>query len=302
VFSLRPARSRVGFSSARRIATAAVHAGNSLNVHSINSLTNPLSQAFVPPSAEKVMPRQECLKLTQTMVIRLDGNGPGGQGLEPLDLDPADFQSPLPVQHVHEYFRDEVAGLSVGVWDTTTMQEAFGPYPTDEFILVLQGAFAMVDALGGSVSARAGDSVTFRNGTPTSWKQDGYLRKIYLTLRAPGSDTPGIASAEGGVTILAKPSRADEVVFRNDSGNMTVSFLAADSIGGPFATTDAHELLQILDGEVEITEPSGATQTFAAGEVAFIPQGTVCALSARPGFTAWKVRVEQRAAQSGDMS
>lgn len=240
--------------------------------------------------------------MTQTRVIRLDGNGPDGQGLTPLVLDPADFQSPLPVQHVHEFFCDEAAGLSVGIWDTTTMQEAFGPYPTDEFILVLEGAFAMVDGKGGAVTARAGDSVTFRNGIPTSWKQDGYLRKIYLTWRDPAAETPTIASADGGVTVLAKPPRAGEVVFRNDSGNMTVRHFAADTLTEPFAATDAHELLQILHGEVQITERSGATQTFCAGEVAFIPQGTVCALSARLGFSGWRVRVEALVAMAGDTS
>ncbi len=97
-------------------------------------------------------------------VIRLDGNGPAGIALQPLDLDPADFQSPLPRQNVHEYFADEEAGPSAGVWDTTTMQRAFGPYPGDEFILVLEGSFAMVDGQGGAVTAKAGDSVCFRNG------------------------------------------------------------------------------------------------------------------------------------------
>ncbi|MCX7289311.1 MAG: cupin domain-containing protein [Rhodobacterales bacterium] len=237
-----------------------------------------------------------------TRVIRLDANGPKDEGLQPLTLDPADFQSPLPVQHVHEYFGDEEAGLSVGVWDTTSMQEAFGPYPGDEFILVLEGAFAMVDGKGGAVTARAGDSVTFRNGIPTSWKQDGYLKKIYLTWRAPGVPPPAIDSAEGGVTVLATPLQAGEVVFRNDTGNMTVRHFAADTLGEPFSATDAHELVQVLQGEVQITEHLGATQTFGAGEVAFIPRGTICAWAARLGFSAWRIRLELPVAKPSDRS
>ena len=60
-------------------------------------------------------------------VLRLDANGLGGRGLQPIDLDPADFQSPLPQQHWDICFSDTAIGLNVGVWDTTTMQEAFGP-------------------------------------------------------------------------------------------------------------------------------------------------------------------------------
>lgn len=60
------------------------------------------------------------------VVIRLAGNGPPGIGLEPMQPDPADVQSPLMRQHVDGYFGDDLAGLSVGVRDTTTMQAAFG--------------------------------------------------------------------------------------------------------------------------------------------------------------------------------
>jgi hypothetical protein len=93
-----------------------------------------------------------------TGVIRLDGRGPEGIGPGMLELDPADFRSPLPVRHPHEYSGDGAAGLSVGVWDTTTMQEALGPYRGDGFILVLEGAFAMVDGKGSAVTAKAGSA------------------------------------------------------------------------------------------------------------------------------------------------
>lgn len=86
-------------------------------------------------------------------IFRID---PDALALGPLDLDPDAFQSPLPVQNYHLIFEDKAIGLAVGIWDTTTMQEAFGPYPGDEFITVLDGGFAMVDAAGKAhASARA---------------------------------------------------------------------------------------------------------------------------------------------------
>ncbi len=135
-------------------------------------------------------------------VIRLEANGPNGARLEPMELDAADFQSPLPEQAVHVYFNDEDIGLSIGVWTTTDMQEAFGPYPGDEFMLVLEGRVEMMDGDNKGVPVETGQSFVIRNAIPISWKQVGSLRKFYITLLDPKADTPEIASAEGGVIVL----------------------------------------------------------------------------------------------------
>ena len=74
------------------------------------------------------------------------------------------------------------------------------------------------------MTARAGDSVTFHNSIPTNWKQDGFLRKTYLTLRDPDGEVPDIALAEGGVTMLC-PSSKEPVAFHNDTGNKEVRLL-----------------------------------------------------------------------------
>ena len=225
-------------------------------------------------------------------VIYLDPAGPSGAGLEPLDLDPADFQSPLPVQHHHLYYADAALGLSVGIWDTTTMHEAFGPYPADEFILVIEGAFAMVHGKGGTVTAGAGESVCFRQGIPTSWKQDGYLRKIYLTLADPKVKMPVIDSADGGVIVLDRSPAADGTeVFRNDTGCMQVYHVAPGAFHQPMAKATAHDLVQVLAGSVEVGEPSGAVQMFHPGQVFFIPHGTDYCMTASDGFAAYRVTV-----------
>ncbi len=82
---------------------------------------------------------EDIAPLRQT-VIRID---PDALTLEPLDLDPAAFQSPLPEQNHHLVFKDAAIGLAAGIRDTTTMQEAFGPCPGDEFITVLDGTFTL---------------------------------------------------------------------------------------------------------------------------------------------------------------
>lgn len=153
--------------------------------------------------------------------IRLDPRGPGSSGMTPIALDPAGFLTPLPRQHWDIQFSDPAIGLTVGVWDTITMQEAPGPYPGDEVILVLEGAFAMVDGEGRGTLAEAGQSVVFRNGTPTSWLQPGYLKKFCRSSacccrirrpRPPGAPAPKPGSscstrARNCPTPMQRPSR-----------------------------------------------------------------------------------------------
>lgn len=221
-------------------------------------------------------------------IHRLAPDGP--RGLVPVRLDPADFHQMPVAQRVHVCFADEVLGLSVGVWDTTTMQEAFGPYPGDEFILVLEGGFRVLEASGDGVPATRGQSVIFRNGVPVSRKQNGYLRKVYIAYLDPRAGTPQIDSADGGIIVLdpdrnltdahlldgtTTPQR-EELLFRNDHGNMDVGLWDTRTMLTEMAPFPWHEFAQVLDGEVTITEMDGTEHRFKAGDVFFVPEGTVC--------------------------
>ena len=142
-------------------------------------------------------------------IIRLESLGPANTGMAQMQLNPKDFQSELPVQHMHVYYEDETLGLSVGVWDTTSMQEAFGPYPGDEFMWVLDGSVRMIDADGKQTLVNQGESFCIRNAIPISWKQEGFLRKFFMIYTDPNSKDTLIESAVGGVKVL------DPVVLAN---------------------------------------------------------------------------------------
>ena len=226
--------------------------------------------------------------------IRID---PDMITLEPLHLEPKAFQSALPVQHYGLIFEDEEIGLAVGIWDTTTMQEAFGPYPGDEFITVLDGAFAMVNATGGTLAAAgAGDSVTFHNGAPCSWKQDGYLRKVYLTLQNPTGLMPKIVSAKGAFRVLDRTCLPQgdpdpdgvtrEVIFRNDAGTMTVALCTFPDRRLPPAPCPVHRLIRVLSGAITLTGPATPPDRFDAASHVFLPKGTTCAWEATAGTVA----------------
>lgn len=224
-------------------------------------------------------------------IIRFEENGP--DGLRPMTLDPADFQEMPDQQNLHVYFQDSELGMSVGVWDTTPMQERFGPYPGDEFILVLDGHFDMMDTVDGtgtSVSCARGQSIIFRNGVPVSWKQHDYLKKFYITYMDPRAETPIGLSAKGGIQALdpdltlSDDDRTDnegavqreKVFFTNDHGNFEVGLWDTEAINTEMKPFPWHEFCQVLDGEVIITEEDGTSQAFRKGDVFFVPCGTVC--------------------------
>jgi len=231
-------------------------------------------------------------------VIRLERNGPATTGMPEMECDPAGFQSPLPTQHLHVYYNDPEIGLSVGVWDTSTMQEAFGPYPGDEFIWVLDGEFKMLDGDGGKVECPNNSCVAFRNAAPVSWKQEGYLKKFYITYLDPTAETPKIETADGAVLVLDPgaalavmdntdpfeiagdaPVQKNDTTFTNDAGNFFVGTWESGPMVSKMRPFPTHEFVRMLEGEVTITEQDGTAQTFKADDCFFVPKGTVCSWS-----------------------
>jgi uncharacterized cupin superfamily protein len=231
-------------------------------------------------------------------VIRFEANGPAAAGLPAMELDSADFQSALPDQHLHVYFEDEALGLSLGVWTTTDMQESFGPYPGDEFMWVLEGQVDMVDGDGNATHVNEGETFCIRNGIPISWKQVGFLRKFYMTYENPNATTPDIKSADGGVMVLDPAElesglekmdttdpfqiekgptlQHDSSAFVNDAGNMFVGMWDSEAFESAMLPFPSYEFVQLLEGQITITEGDGTIHEFNAGDAFFIPLGTVC--------------------------
>lgn len=231
-------------------------------------------------------------------VIPLENNGPAGVGLTKMDLDPNDFQSDLPEQNWHLYYEDEALGLTVGVWTTTSMQEAFGPYPGDEFMCILEGQVAIVGEDGTDKLIKKGETFCVKNGAAVSWKQVGFLRKFFIAYAPPEQNKPKTSSLETGVFKLKEenlsakltaldsvfpfeidgtlPTQKDAPIFMNENENMHVGMwesTAFESLMKPFP---CNEFVQLLDGEITITEQSGTRHTFGSGDVFFIPAGTIC--------------------------
>jgi hypothetical protein len=63
---------------------------------------------------------------------------------------------------------------------------------------VLEGRVAMVDGEGHKTLVQPGQTFCLRNAIPISWRQDGFLRKFYMTYANPSPPAPEIESSEGG--------------------------------------------------------------------------------------------------------
>lgn len=239
-------------------------------------------------------------------VYRLEEYGPAGVGLHEMTCKSEDFASELPTQTLHEYFDDEALGMSVGVWTTTSMQEAYGPYPGDEFVLLLEGGFTMVDGDNEVLDQyREGESVYFRNAAPVSWVQEGDLRKFYITYLNPNREIPEGVPAGGAVKAVDpsvtadqmvvlddtdpfiirgdQPTQREHVYFTNDTEDMFVGQWDSTSFESEMAPFPTHEFVQLLEGEIVITEADGTVNRFEKGDVFFVPKDTVCSWKA-PGY------------------
>jgi uncharacterized cupin superfamily protein len=234
--------------------------------------------------------------MSKNKIVRLEPFGLNQSGKTEIKLNAEDFQSELPIQHEHVYFEDKILGLKVGVWDTTSMQEVFGPYPGDEFMWLLKGQVSILDGDDNPTLIEQGQTFCVRNGIPVSWKQVGYLHKIYMTYSNPGTPTPEIVSADGGVitldaeslnmTIMAdtdpfvieknKPLQRDNSFFTNDEKNMFAGLWDSTAFTSTMRPYSFHELVMLLDGEVTIIEGDRTEHRFQAGDAFFIPMGTIC--------------------------
>jgi len=78
-------------------------------------------------------------------VIRFDPEGPPGKGLDSLaEITPDMLEEGSPSELGHTYYTSPSGLLTAGVWKCTAHTLKFGPYPVDEFMLVLDGSVNIV--------------------------------------------------------------------------------------------------------------------------------------------------------------
>ncbi len=123
--------------------------------------------------------------MAQASVIRLNSEGPEGEGLQIWGhLENETVIAGEPTETGHKYFTDGTGQLTAGVWECTPCTSQIDSYPVDEFCFILSGEVVLTDASGHAESFKPGDSFVVPKGMKCTWHMPETTRKYYVILDA----------------------------------------------------------------------------------------------------------------------
>lgn len=199
-------------------------------------------------------------------VKRIISTGPDAAKLEDWPaMNPGGLVSGTPVQKGCLYDEDEATDYSVGIWECTAFVDQPGPYPVDEFMLLLDGSVQMLMPDGTQVTVNAGEAFVIPKGLDCQWTMSGTVRKIFMIL---DGQTPADADNAGLNRITVPPL---DMIGTPPSGALTTRdthFVNHDDcvrvhidsfhsrLRGPAPQAGRH-LITVLSGSVSFTGASG---------------------------------------------
>lgn len=213
-----------------------------------------------------------------------------GEGLDDLPKLPAsELASGTPQQFGRTYFNAPKLGLSVGMWSSSAFEGAMRQRDADEFGLLLDGTATLTEAGGKVTELAQGDGFVIPRGVECAWKQDGHVRKIFVTYacpKAPGKPTATHVvkvSAVGQLSPCAGPDKsllnspeprcAEHVAYTDASGQFTVGVWSATPYDRKATPFGRYELMHFVEGHVDLHDGSQDSQGFGVGETVFVPKG-----------------------------
>lgn len=214
-----------------------------------------------------------------------------GDGLEDWgDIPAAGLVSGSPKQRGRYYFNAPDIGLSAGVWDCTAFEAKRGPYSVDEFMMLLEGSVTVTEANGRVTRVQAGESFLIPRGLDCAWKQDSYVRKIFVIYENPAAPVPAKPAADHVIKLDLKaalspcdgpdpallngpePRCAENVAYTDASGQLTVGLWAATPYDRKATPFGRYEVMHFLEGQVDLHDGGTSGQAFQAGETIFVPR------------------------------
>jgi uncharacterized cupin superfamily protein len=114
--------------------------------------------------------------------IRFSPIGPDGwMDIADTPLETAELLKGLPMGQDHAYFNRPEAKLRAGIWRSTAYSERYDSYPTDEFMVVLDGEVTLTNETF-SETYKKGDAFFVPKGFKGSWHQPGPMLKFYVII------------------------------------------------------------------------------------------------------------------------
>ena len=182
----------------------------------------------------------------------------------------------------------EAPGLTVGFWGCSPWVATPGPYPSDEFMILLEGSVTILLPDGRAETIRAGQSFFIPKGLDCTWDQPEPVKKIYVIFEG-GAAKAGVGlplTVDPAMPLAPSPAPAPAIldskvpvqraaqVYADGSGQISVGVWATSAYRRKPIPFPRHELMHILSGEVTMTS-DGVTRTWAAGQSFFVPMGAV---------------------------
>ena len=216
----------------------------------------------------------------QTRIGRIEKDGPKGTGFtEWPTMNPRDLVSGEPVQQGHLY--DEIADIdySVGVWDCTAFVDKPGPYPVDEFMLLLEGSVQMIMPDGSQITVNQGDAFVIPKGLVCQWKMPVTVRKIFMILDgAAPTNTENASLHRITVPDLATRHRpppgaliCSETHFLNHDSRMRVCINSYEAMQRSHTPTQGRHMIHVLEGAVTFSDDPA--YHFGQGESLYLRPG-----------------------------
>ncbi len=229
-------------------------------------------------------------------IIRFNPEGPSGRGLEPMaEITPDRVEEGSASELCHNYYTSPSGLLTAGIWKCTAHTLKFGPYPVDEFMLVLDGSVNIVHEDGHEEIFRAGDAFVIPKGLRCQWKQTESIHKIYVILDDPETPIPDEPvsnrvirlSASEGLKELelsnpesfegGTPIQEDRSAFEDKTGCFFVGTWTCSPMRRKAQRFGRIELMCLLEGGMTLTDDTGAEHSFTAPDVLLELPDTVSA-------------------------
>ena len=225
-------------------------------------------------------------------VIKFEPNGPGNSGLEAWPSAPPEaIQSGKGNERGHVYFTTDNERVTVGVWDCDEVEFARGPYPDNEFMIVLDGAITIDQDHGPVETFNAGEGFIMGQHLPCSFQVPEYARKFFFIFHDESGLQPDDPESMGAIRVdTTAPLPAVEnqdpdqylrevpemgwlTLFRDLTGQFEVGLWDCSPMQRKPATLARSELMHILEGSGTITNGDGVVFEFSTGDTFLVPIG-----------------------------
>ena len=208
-------------------------------------------------------------------ILRFEPNGPNGlDAWDQMDYDSLVLGKPL--QHGYIYHEIQEQGYMVGVWNCTAFTDQMMPYSVDEYMLFLEGEVTMLLPNGNGIEIKPGDAFIIPKGFECQWQQNSFVRKVFMILDGDVPESKNASLQRITVPDLAKPNNVDLTTsrrdFLNSSGNMSVDVQVHGSIIQMNRTSDANELITVLQGSLQLYDGE-VYHAFRKGDTAYLHEG-----------------------------